>query len=101
MRDGRGQGRRVVRVCRAIAIGTLLIAAVFDTAGSQVDVAGFPAAPRVVEPRWDGSRIPFGAGERLTYSVRIAGTGATGKGEMTVTGPVDLQIGRASCRERV
>ena len=92
MRNGRGQGMRAIRVRRAIVIAAVLVAAVVKTAGAtQVDAAGFPASPRVVEPRWDGSRVPFGAGERLTYGVRVAGTGASGKGEMTVSGPVDLR----------
>ena len=72
-------------------MATFLIAAVFDNAIAQADAAGFPPAPRVVASRWDGSRLPFGAGERLIYGVRIAGTGAAGRGEMTVSGPVDLR----------
>ena len=91
MRHVRGRVHRVVRVRRAIVMAAFLVAAVFDTAAAQVDAAGPPGAARAAEPRWDGSRLPFGAGERLTYSVRIAGTGAAGRGVMTVTGPVDLR----------
>ena len=92
MRHVRGRVRRRVRVCWAIAMAVFLTEAVVNTASAQLDAAGSPsAAPRMAEPRWDGSRLPFGAGERLSYGVRIAGTGAAGKGEMTVSGPVDLR----------
>ena len=91
MRHARGRVRRVVRVRWAIAMATFLIAAVFDTAAAQLDAAGSPTAPRMAEPRRDGARLPFGAGERLVYGVRIAGTGAAGRGEMTVSGPVDVR----------
>ena len=37
------------------------------------------------------ARLPFGAGERLTYTVRVARVGTVGRGEMTVEGPVDVR----------
>ena len=39
----------------------------------------------------EGTDLPFFAGERLTYRVRVSRFGGSGKGEMTVEGPVDLR----------
>ncbi len=92
MRNSRAGVGVVVRVRRTIAIAAVLLGVAADTAAAQLDVVGLAAAaPRGVGPRWDGSQLPFAVGERLAYSVRIAGTGAAGKGEMTVSGPVDLR----------
>ena len=92
MRDSRAGVRKAVRARRVVAITAFLVGFVVETAGAQAQhVALATASPRVVAPPWDGSRVPFVVGERLIYRVRIAGTGATGRGEMTVSGPVELR----------
>jgi len=52
-----------------------------------------PARGQVQEPiaTTETARLPFFAGERLTYRVRTSRFGGSGKGEMTVEGPVDLR----------
>jgi hypothetical protein len=37
------------------------------------------------------STLPFGAGERLTYHVRVDKMGASGRGTMWIEGPVDIR----------
>ena len=55
-----------------MAAGALALAAA--TAGAQ------PAAP-----------LPFGVGERMTYTARVAKLGKVGTATMSVTGPVDVR----------
>lgn len=52
-----------------------------------------PGAGRAqgMAPVSDSVDLPFFAGERLTYRVRVSRFGGSGKGEMTVDGPVDLR----------
>ena len=42
-------------------------------------------------PATGGDGLPFFAGERLTYHVRVSRFGGSGKGEMTVEGPIYLR----------
>jgi len=42
-------------------------------------------------PATEGDGLPFFAGERLTYRVRVSRFGGSGKGEMTVEGPIYLR----------
>ena len=42
-------------------------------------------------PASEGDGLPFFAGERLTYRVRVSRFGGSGKGEMTVEGPIYLR----------
>ena len=80
-----GVGRRLT-----VVVATILAYGVARPAAGQGDVPAFAViAPRVVEPR--AASLPFVAGERLAYRVRIGSMGAAGKGEMSVSGPVDVR----------
>lgn len=66
---------------RLIAIGWLVGLGVAAEARGQGDAAPVAAV----------EQLPFFVGERLTYRVRTSRFGGSGKGEMTVEGPVDLR----------
>jgi hypothetical protein len=67
--------------------------------GALVGLAALaaPCAPQPIEAQGtaasasDTDGLPFFSGERLTYRVRVSRFGGSGKGEMTVEGPVDLR----------
>lgn len=83
-------GRVVVRMRRAVVLAAILTFVVVNSAPGQTDVSSAAAEPRTVELRSTIGPLPFVTGERLIYGVRVGGMGA-GKGEMSVTGPVDVR----------
>jgi hypothetical protein len=94
MRDRRrGEGRAMIRRSCLIALAAVLSGALAGSAAAQTDSPAYSASrPRAAAPRTaDAARLPFDVGERLTYAVRIGGVGAAGRGEMSVSGPVDIR----------
>lgn len=84
-RSTSGRHERVVAL-RAVAAAGFLAAA--GTAGAPVFVAAQPATAAVDSA---ASRLPFFAGERLTYTVRVGKLGKIGRVAMSVDGPVDVR----------
>ncbi len=71
----------------------LLAASLLVAAGSRVVVANAQTAPAATPAVSDSpaGRLPFWAGERLTYRVVVPKIGTVGRGSMTVEGPVDVR----------
>ena len=76
---------------RSLAVGLLMSCVGGTAAAAQGDVAPLAVTPaRVVAPVRASVQRPFAAGERLVYEVRVGSMGG-GRGEMSVSGPVDLR----------
>jgi hypothetical protein len=75
-----------------VILAAALLVASARSAWGQLDGAGSRVGETSgVEPSALARRLPFGAGERLSYTVRLAGMGAAGKGVMSVSGPMDIR----------
>jgi len=72
---------------RSIVLGALvaLLTLIALCAPRSGDAQGMASPPDETDA------LPFFAGERLQYRVRVSRFGGSGKGEMTVEGPVDLR----------
>jgi hypothetical protein len=75
-----GTERRVARY--------LMVPLAFSAALGMATAPAGAQAPAIVP---DAAVPPFFAGERLTYGVRLSRFGGSGKGEMSVEGPVEIR----------
>ncbi len=85
-RAGRGTRRAIILVAMlsSIAGGSAMA-----QTGEALAYAG--AGPRTAEPKGTPAERPFAVGERLIYGVRIGSMGVVGKGEMSISGPVEVR----------
>lgn len=88
----RRAGRKTRNWARdALVLAALLSGLASSSASAQTGVAALTlGSSHPVDPWMAASQRPFAAGERLIYAVRV-GMGGAGKGEMSVSGPVDLR----------
>ena len=91
--SGHGVRRAGSGTRRAIILVAMLSSIAGGSAIARTDEAlAFAAAgPRTAEAKATPAERPFAVGERLMYDVRIGSMGAVGKGEMSISGPVDVR----------
>ena len=87
------QGRPEFRAHTVGVMAAVFVAAAAPLAHGQLNVT-VPTAPAASIPRDPDTilpALPFAAGERLNYRVRVGVAGDVGKGSMWIEGPVDMR----------